>query len=807
MSDILGSNNLFAEFLDDYFAECEEHLAVVRQELLALEPLTNRPAEPSILDRLFRCFHSLKGLSGMVGVKEAEDLAHHQESYLRALREQQVVLSPEGFDALMVGAKLLEEVIAAYRSQDNIPNIERAIAQLANVLPKANPASPQGTITPVELKLPEPAIQQLVEAQKQGLQAWHFVFIPKNELTERGINVNQIRECLQKLGQLIHAAPRLQPDGEIAFDFIITTNQNPETIITGGQKDGLSWKPYSSAGKSQEAKSKREETQEETISQRTSIDAGGQTPGEEPSPKLPGQQPPGTVEPHSQPAPPTLPLAQSSNVVRVELPKLDSLMHKVGELVISRARLEENLRYLSDKLPASELRTMQEINQILERQMRDLRESVMRVRLVPIGEVFARMQFVVRDLVRASEKEVKLEVSGQETEIDKLVVERMIDPLLHLVRNAVSHGIETPTERQQAGKPTGGKIALRASTVGETVVVEIEDDGRGVNCQKVVEKAVERGLLQEKDKASSEDSTTILELLCSSGFSTREEADLTSGRGVGMAIVKNTVLELGGLLTLNTKPGVGTCFTIQLPLTLAIADALIVKVRDQIFAIPQSSVVEVMDLEPDKITVLENNEIIFYRGHVLPILRLERLFRYKNKKIFEGAKNEEIVRSNRFSDSESKVRSNRFSDSESKVRSNRFSDSKSKEEIVRSNRFSDSESKTDETGGTPVLKNQRRNTLSVAIVGNNLNGLNACGIVVDKFVGLREIVARPLTDPLVRVPGITGATELGDGRVVLILDIGRLLAEVGKRQYEAKGNTRQEAKGNTRQEAKGKRQE
>jgi two-component system chemotaxis sensor kinase CheA len=139
-------------------------------------------------------------------------------------------------------------------------------------------------------------------------------------------------------------------------------------------------------------------------------------------------------------------------------------MHKVGELVISRARLEENLRYLSDKLQASDLRTMQEINLVLERQMRDLRERVMRVRLVPIGEVFARMQFVVRDLVRASEKEVNLEVSGQETEIDKLVVERMMDPLLHLVRNAVSHGIEPPTERQKAGKPASGKIALRAST-------------------------------------------------------------------------------------------------------------------------------------------------------------------------------------------------------------------------------------------------------------------------------------------------------------------------------------------------------
>jgi two-component system chemotaxis sensor kinase CheA len=343
--------------------------------------------------------------------------------------------------------------------------------------------------------------------------------------------------------------------------------------------------------------------------------------------------------------------------------------------------------------------------------------------------------------VRASEKEVNLEVSGQETEIDKLVVERMMAPLLHLVRNAVSHGIETPTERQKAGKPTGGKIALRASTVGETVVVEIEDDGRGVRGQKVLEKAVERGLLQEKDRVSAEDYASILELLCSSGFSTREEADLTSGRGVGMAIVKNTVLELGGLLTLNTKPGLGTCFTIQLPLTLAIADALIVKVRDQIFAIPQSSVVEVMDISPEKITVLENNEIIFYRGNVLPILRLERLFKYNFQKLFEGGKNDESSRSNP---------------------------------------SLDCQKKTGETDETSVRQKKPKKTISVAVVGNNLNGLNACGIVVEKFVGLREIVVRPLTDPLVRVPGITGATELGDGRVVLILDINTLIRKAAK---------------------------
>ncbi len=453
MSNTLENNNLFAEFLDDYFAECEEHLAVVRQELLALEPSIGQQADVSILNQLFRRFHSLKGLSGMVGVKEAEELAHQMESYLRALREEQVVLSSEGFDALMTGTRLLEKVIAAYRNQSEIPHIEEAIAQLASVIPESTAPTPPGAIAPVELKLPEAAQQQLLKAQQKGLLAWHFVFTPDNKLTERGINVNQTRERLQEVGQLIHAAPRLQPEGGIVFDLVLTTSQSPESILARWSKSVTQLTPYSLA----------ELVREPTITETVAINP-------KPSSEL------------EVPIIPSTPLAQPSNLVRVELPKLDRLMQMVGELVISRARLEENLRYLSDKLLASDLRAMQEINLVLERQLRELREGVMQVRLVPIGEVFARMQFVVRDLVRASKKQVNLEVKGQETEIDKFVVERTIDPLLHLVRNAVSHGIESEAERLQSGKPAAGKIVLRASTIGETVATKSktmgEEDGK-----------------------------------------------------------------------------------------------------------------------------------------------------------------------------------------------------------------------------------------------------------------------------------------------------------------------------------------
>lgn len=393
-----------------------------------------------------------------------------------------------------------------------------------------------------------------------------------------------------------------------------------------------------------------------------------------------------------------------SHLVRVDLDRLDELMRMVGELVISRARLDDGLRRLGAAVPEAELRPLQETNLALERQLRDLREGVMRVRMVPVREVFARMQFVVRDLTREYRKRAALELSGQETEIDKFVVERMMDPLLHLVRNAVSHALEDPDERAARGKPPEGRIALRASTTGETITIEVEDDGRGIEAGPVFARARAAGLVAAE---APEDPAALLDVICAPGFSTRDVADRASGRGVGMAVVRTVVEELGGSLTLHTEPGRGTRFTIQLPLTLAIADALIVAVGRERYAVPQVSVREVLQLEPAALTVLENNEIVSYRGGVLPLLRLRDFFGLADR---DGA------------------------------------------------------------------------GLYALVTGD---GLNAVGLVVDRVLGLREVVVRPLGDPLVRAPGIAGATELGDGEAVLILDataLTRIVRQQGTRR-------------------------
>jgi two-component system, chemotaxis family, sensor kinase CheA len=658
-----GNNPFFAGFLDDYFAECDEHLTAVRRGLLALESfLGQSKIDRSLLDDLFRRFHSLKGISGMVGLYEAEQLAHQLESYLRLLRQDQITLEQEGMDALIDGVKVLEQVIVARRSDLSPPNISSIMSRLGEVI--SIPAStgpriqslPAGSVQDSfsTFALNGDEIARIESALQAGARIWHISFIPGAELTERGINVNSIRSRLMEVGDLIRAIPRVTAQGGIAFDFLISSRAD-ESLFVGWLNDGITYKSLYSSLEDLESQNSATLSETSTIS---------------------------------------LPALSPSNVVRVDLERLNELMRMVGELVISRSHLEENLGRLETLIPTNEWEILQETNQAMERQLRELREGVMQVRMVPIGEIFERMQFVIRDLRRESQKRIRLELSGQETEIDKYLVERMMDPLLHLVRNAVSHGLEPESERLLKGKPPEGRISLRASTAAEMVVIEVEDDGRGIDWERVAARGRSLGLIGPDTPINEE---TILGLICSSGFSTKDEADRASGRGIGMAVVKNTILEMGGSISLDSRPGEGTRFTINLPLTLAIAEALIVSVGGQSFTVPQSSVSEVLEIDPASVTVLENNEIISYRDSILPIMRLSRFF------------------------------------------------------------------------GLPESKERN---LYAFVSGS---GLNSLGIVVDHIMEQREIVVRPITDPLIHVTGIGGATELGDGRPVLILDTAALI--------------------------------
>jgi two-component system chemotaxis sensor kinase CheA len=625
-------------FLDDYFAECDEHLADARRHLLALEAAVGAPgAERQPTDDLFRVFHSIKGISGMVELREAEQLAHEMESYLRALRQRETLLTTDGVDALIDGTQRLEQVVRARSRTEAIPPIADLQARLSALVPRI-------------------ASDTLLHENAHALAptpSFRIRFRPSRELAEQGVGVDAVRRRIADFATILETAPEVGDEGSIQFVFLVDA-------ASAAALDPLGSLPVT-------------------------IEA-----------IAPVAERPVDVAPAEPPAAAAAERAVTSHYVRVDLQRLDELMRGVGDLVISRARLSESLAVVEPRAAGPEWRAVQENAAAIDRQIRALREGIMRVRLVPIGEIFGRMPLVVRDLARSFGKRVDVQISGQSTEIDKYLIERMMDPVLHLVRNSVAHGIEPVDDRIAAGKPPHGTIRLAASAAGDLVTIEIADDGAGVDADGVLRAAHEAGLPVPPGPPND---ATLLALICAPGFSTREASDRAAGRGVGMAVVKTAVEQLSGSLSLQTTPGRGTQFTIQLPLTLAITDALITRVGSQTFAVPQGAVREVLDVERSAVRSVEQREMVPHRRGALPLLRLNRLF---------------------------------------------------------------------------GIEAAERDRMHVFVTGQDGSAL---GFAVDRILGQREIVVRPIADPLVRVEGVSGATDLGDGRVVLILDpvaLGRI---------------------------------
>lgn len=618
-------------FLDDYFAEAEEHLAVIRRALLALEQSIGRPRpDAKTIEELFRSFHSLKGLAGMVDHRETEILAHELESQLRMIRDGKATLSTPIMDVLIKAVGALEGSIAARRANAAPVDPDRIVSEL-----RALPAGEDDGAVAAAAASPADA-------------NWTCVFTPSPALIARGINVDAVRARLRDVGEILNAAPMITPQGSVAFQFAIRGAITDHLVATW-QQDGMQLTPVS-------APEPIADTETETAA-------------------------PGST------------LLSSGHFVRVDLARLDELMRMIGNLVIMRSRLSDTVERSERHLPPAQFRAMQEDVEAIERELRELREGVMRVRLVPIGEIFRRMPFVVRDLAREMGRSVTVAISGQDTKIDKFLVERMMDPVLHIVRNAVSHGIELPDERTAAGKPPAATLHLNATASGETVVIEISDDGRGIDAERVAARARQVGVAVPEGPL---DNATILEIISAPGFSTRDQSDRVSGRGFGMNVVRQTLQELGGTITLDTAPGRGTHFTIELPLTLAIAAAMLARVSDQLFAIPQAAVREVAEIDTTAIKALPGIDMIDFRGAPLPVVRLSQVL------------------------------------------------------------------------GLPDSAGERCHAF---IVGT---GTAAVGLLVDRIVGHREIVVRSTSDPLIRVDAVTGATDLGDGRAVLILDAGAI---------------------------------
>lgn len=646
--------------LNDFFAECDEHLTHIRQDLILLEPSIGKAqVELAVVQDLFRGFHSLKGISAIVGLRAAESLAHGTEDYLRELSRSKISLSSHGLDLLMSSAQKLEQIVNAFRTGQAIPDSASLLEQLHEISGSSNGtnhgrnAASGARSTSVPEAAPVVSSSLMDEARSRGLVLWKIKFTPSKELDQKGININSVRAKLSSVGEILKAVPMVRGEGVVVFEFVVGMKETPADI-TRWENEGLVAELFEQAGEAE-------------------------------SEPVPTADLASAMEAHN-------PFLAPTHVVRVDLNRLDDLMRIVGEMVIQRSRFDEQIERSRRERQVLDLQRLQEVNTGLARSLRALRDGVMRVRLVSVAEIFARMPFVVRDLARDSNKKVRLTLEGQQTEIDKYLIEQLKDPLLHLVRNSFSHGVETPEERRAAGKPEEATILLKASTSGDSVILITGDDGRGIDREAVLRQAIKAGLTT----AESLDNNELLRILCSPGFSTRADADRAAGRGVGMAVVWNKIKELGGSLTLETERNRGSKFIIRLPLTLAIAEMLIVSAAAQTCAVPQSFVSEVLQVTEDEVRRVNGVEVIQYREGILPIIRLASFF---------------------------------------------------------------------------GLRAQASARLSVLVL---VSDRGSSGLLVDRIHGQKEVVVQALRDPLVQVPGVAGATELGNGRPVLILDGGAL---------------------------------
>ena len=459
-----------------------------------------------------------------------------------------------------------------------------------------------------------------------------------------------------------------------------------------------------------------------------------------------------------------------SATVRVDVARLDKLLDLVGELVIDRTRIARiGLKFEQQYAGNALLESLNETSVHIGRITDQLQDEIMKARMLPLDSVFSRFPRMIRDLAQKLGKEVQFEVEGQETELDRSVIEVIGDPLIHMLRNSIDHGIEMPDEREQAGKPRGGTVHLRARHQENSIIIEIEDDGRGIDPDKLKQSAVKKGVISE-EAAQRLTRKEAIALIFAPGFSTAAALTDVSGRGVGMDIVRSNLQRLGALIDIDSRVGHGTTFRVQLPLTLAIIRGLLVDVAGCVYALPLNAVTETLKIEADTIHVINHREVILQRGKTLPLVRLRDVFGVRAGLADKVAELEQadyaVVGSRAGQDAASDAplphSAPESSLSESSLSENAFAESSSSGSSLSENALSFSSA----PAAPPA-------SLYVVVAGM---AEKQVGFVVDALVGEQEVVIKTLGAFIGEIRGIAGATILGDGRVALIADINGLTA-------------------------------
>ncbi|RMG00322.1 MAG: chemotaxis protein CheA [Nitrospirae bacterium] len=565
----------------EFMAEAEDLLDEAREALLSIQEALPGKYDPDRLNSLFRSIHTLKGLSGLYGYDSLNALSHELEDLLDDLRLGKVNLDEGVVDFLFRGIDLLSMTVA--RPDEKI-DIDTYMKEIKGIREGGGSGVGEDIVSS---KIDERIRKVLSEYEEHRLRAnleeGCGVYTIKQVYSLEDFD-NRLKEMTGKIkekGELISTLPTSDgvPAGSIGFELVFASSET-----------------------------------EEELSRHLGVT---------PSVECPPKQAQGGVTLQQE----RVTLKSVSSLVKVDIGKLDKILNTIGKLNLTRGALARIESEIIEEYGHSHLVfDLHRIIQGFERRLRELQDDVLEIRMVPIGQVFSRLGQVVRRTARGLGKEIELKVFGEETEIDKYVADEISDPLMHIVRNAVDHGIELPDERLSKGKDRIGRIVFRAFPRGNHVIIEIEDDGKGIDPEKVRQRAESLGLL---DGTSGRED--VLELIFHPGFSTKEEVSELSGRGVGLDVVKEKISGLGGLIEVQSEKGVYTRFVLTIPITLAIIRSLFVRAGGQTFAVPLTSISETFVIKRDDIQSVESNPVLTLRGEPLPAMFLSTLFGLEGK--------------------------------------------------------------------------------------------------------------------------------------------------------------------------------
>ncbi|HEV2470830.1 MAG TPA: chemotaxis protein CheA [Candidatus Sulfotelmatobacter sp.] len=689
-----------AELRELFFETSAELLQALNEEALKLE---KNPGDEEIVRSIRRTVHTLKGDSAACGLRELSELAHQFED---ALSLEGAASHAAVAEIAFAAADVFAEMIAAYHKNSRLPStkaLSRRIQELT-----AAPKAAKGRKATKKAgaksgsKSPKHVVEQWTEyerlamtkAQAEGKAVYHVVVKIDPHCAMPIAGRQLIQNALASTGMVIAVRPDAKsPAAAKQIEFVLASSQTVEQISAKGRIPTIS-----------------EEVMIDLLLAANPAPQPAQAASETHTTSLDHE--PADVAPIPESAPASAPAAglpaTQENLLRVEAGRIDNVLNLVGELIIGKSMLQQALNEFSKRYPKELLRgKFADAMAFQARVLNDLQRSVMKIRMVPVDQLFRRFPRMVRDVSRQCGREVELAVSGQDTDLDKGILDAIAEPLTHLVRNAISHGIESPEERRALGKPQQGTVRLNAYHHGNQVIVEVSDDGRGIDAQKIRAKAIALGLTTPEEAARLTEAET-LDFIFRPGFSTAEQVTEVSGRGVGMDVVQSVLHRLKASVSLDTRPGQGTTFRLKLPLTLAIIKALLFWVEQRLYAIPLNAVIEIARTFETEVHQVDNYEVLQLRNQVLPLLRL----------------------------------------------------------------------------GRPALEDRKAKLFVLVITV----GERKYGLIVDALEGEEELVIKALDDQTFSTDLVSGASILGDGRVVLILNLPAVVDHVARSRPQETGH-------------------